>query len=516
MTALGAGVGAFRESLFHPDSAGYAGGLDWEDYGERAARYVIYAAMRGNRAYRESNRFAAAYKAAYGLYKHTRGVYNPAARIVEFHVAHVMGGPLDPMAGDGMLVPTACPIVGVDDAVRPAIARLFADSRWASKKNLYVRHGAMFGDAALVLRDDADRGRVMIEPLDPSCLYDVQRDSDGATLGYTRAEMREDPRPKRDGQLVEYREDCSLDRRSGLVSWWTYLDGREYPWNGVNSAWSIPLGFVPLWTVQHIDVGRHWGESELEVGRAKFDEVNDVGSKLHDQIRKLVEGAWMVTGATPQRERKTFRDEQSIEDDEDGSEAGRQTQAFLWVKQETARPHSLVNPIDVAGVSGEIRQTLDSLEDDYPELRFERLRTGGTISGEALRIARQPAGIRVQDRRPAYDGALGRAIRGGLALGGWRRYEGYESFEVDDYRGPRLADLAIGDRPVFQVDVMDRLAEHQRRFEAVAMARSSGIPTHVAMRLVGGFSEADIRETERAALEAATVTTEQPEKNASY
>ena len=75
MTAIGAGVGAFRESLFHPDATGPAQGLDWEAYGERVVRYAIYQAMRGNRAYREpTNRHAAAYKVTMGGVEQRNGL----------------------------------------------------------------------------------------------------------------------------------------------------------------------------------------------------------------------------------------------------------------------------------------------------------------------------------------------------------------------------------------------------------------------------------------------------------
>ena len=38
------------------------------------------------------------------------------------------------------------------------------------------------------------------------------------------------------------------------------------------------------------------------------------------------------------------------------------------------------------------------IERDYPELRFEQLRTSGDVSGKALRVAQQPAASKVERR----------------------------------------------------------------------------------------------------------------------
>jgi len=62
------------------------------------------------------------------------------------------------------------------------------------------------------------------------------------------------------------------------------------------AVWSEPYGFVPLVLTQHINVGMDWGWSEFHASLSKFREVDDLASKLDDQIRKTVDAKWAVIG----------------------------------------------------------------------------------------------------------------------------------------------------------------------------------------------------------------------------
>jgi hypothetical protein len=191
--------------------------------------------------------------------------------------------------------------------------------------------------------------------------------------------------------------------------------------------------------------------------------VNDLGSKLHDQVRKMVEGAYLFTGmqapgATPGAGRTPAT--------RANPEPGRQELKAIYESNPEAKAHSLVGDLDVAGTSAEIRQALDSLEDDYPELRFERLRLGGVVSGEALRVAQQPAAARIQERRPAYDYALMCCQMASVAIGGHLGFDGYEGLHARELLGPQAEPP---DRPPAGVrDRPDRLDRREAaRFAAL-------------------------------------------------
>ena len=60
--------------------------------------------------------------------------------------------------------------------------------------------------------------------------------------------------------------------------------------------------------IQNQDVGLDWGFSELHTGRVKFAEVDDIASKLNDQIRKTVDSKWLAAGVDdPARTKKSLQ-----------------------------------------------------------------------------------------------------------------------------------------------------------------------------------------------------------------
>ena len=95
-----AGVRAFREAFLTADIQPGQDD-DWAAFEARQLRYAIYWSYFENTAYRNIHKWAQALRAEYGLYAHTRNIYNPAYRLAEFWVAHLMGGALDPKAGEG-------------------------------------------------------------------------------------------------------------------------------------------------------------------------------------------------------------------------------------------------------------------------------------------------------------------------------------------------------------------------------------------------------------------------------
>jgi hypothetical protein len=487
MTATGAAVSAFRESYLAARPGDQTTVDPWSDWTARRSRYALYWALSQNDVYRQIHSWSTSYKSAYGLYRHTRGVYNPAARIVGFYRAHLMGGALDGEAGDGTTSPNAIPITGADAALRSSIAKLWWDSNWQTRKDVFTAWGTTFGDVALRVADDPEAGLVSLEIVHPGTIRWLRTDPRGEVTAYVLEDLRLDPMqadpvnnpnaidPKRTVRYVETAEIVGAD-----VVYRTYKDGVLFDWRagpdgrpmgtGRNAQpeWTVPYGFIPLFPVRHLDIGSPWGMSELETGRVKIDEVNDLGSKLHDQIRRAVEGAWLMAGMQKPKDEPTYTDDTRT-----------QVKA-LYAPSDSARPWSLVGDVNIEATSAEIRQALDNLEDDYPELRFERLRTGGQVSGEALRVARQPAAARVEERRAGYDYALTMAQMAAVAIGGWRGYEGYQGFGLESYSNARPTHR-IGSRPVFAQDPIDVLTEKTARYNAVRAATQAGIPLEIAM-----------------------------------
>jgi hypothetical protein len=227
-----------------------------------------------------------------GLYSYIRNLHNPSYRLGVMYQTHLMGGALDPLAGDGDRVASALPIVSNDaPAFRAALASSGAIRCGKLTKMFGHLNGTIMGDAPLEVVDDTERGKVYLKPMHPGKVKHIDCDPQGNVTGYTLEYTKADPRREpidRPGitdvtqQSVIYTERVS---RSGeTVNYETFLNGKEWGWYGNPSQWSVAYGFIPLVMVKHQDVGLDWGWSELQAGLPKFREIDDIASALDDQI----------------------------------------------------------------------------------------------------------------------------------------------------------------------------------------------------------------------------------------
>jgi len=512
-------------------SGGYIGGPDtFGDFEARRFRYALYKALWQNTAYdKDVHPWAAARNRAYGHYRFTRGTNTPAYRLAEVFATHVFNGRLDMRAGDGRKVPSAIPIETDNEAIRRPIARFWRDSNFAVNKAILCRTGAVCGDAPFFLNDNVRKRRIEGEPLDPACLRYVARDHQGNVQGYIRQEYRPNPEynpPKRHArersadpeapndqkEYVLYTEYCW--REGEDVVFRTYRgEGEErksYDWRGtpddrLDPEWEVAYGFVPLVIVPHIQTwpGQQWGFGEYAPLLAKVDEVNDLGSKLHDQIRKTVEGAYFFAGVQdPRRKLKPGRETP----DPDGDAQPDRQEMYVYYAGIGATATPLILPLDIQFTSIEIMNQRAELEMDSPVLRFDRMRSqvSGDASAKALREARKPAEGAVQERRANYDDMLVRAHKMAISMGSFRGYPEYEGFGPDAYESGKL-DHAIGWRSVYGVDPIDEAELQMAQASAAATWKGAGVPIRLVLEgmgwneeKLGAFDEAQADEQAKA------------------
>lgn len=458
---------AFREPALVSDPAIESG--EFGEFESRRLRYAINWSFYENDAYRKVHGWSTRYKTEYGLYKHIRNIYNPVYRDAEFWKAHLWGGSLDPQAGDGVEVPSALPILTDNDAIRPAISQLWRWSNWQTNKDVTVLYGAVLGDAAIAVVDDALRGKVYLKFLHPGKLSSIEMDSFNNVKAYTVQEERLDPTGKT--RRVVYREDAFRDGDD--VVYQTYLNDVPYDWEGKGSEWVEPYGFIPLVLIQHNNVGLDWGWAEMHSLRSRVHEVDDLASKVSDYIRKAVDAPIMFAGINPPSDVPTVagRDVTTARP----APGREEVPAFYGPLGATATP--IVPDLDISRAVGHIDNILREIERSHPELQDDIWNAGGETSGRALRIARQRVESRVIARRANYDDPLIRAQQMAMAIGGHRGY--FEGFSLDSYAAGLLAH-SIGQRPVFAIDALDKLeleeaelrVELQR--EAVRRERAMG------------------------------------------
>lgn len=464
---------AFREEFV---TTGTYGDEDFADPEARKVRYDILWAQYENTVFRSTHRWAGAYKTRYALYRYIRSIYNPAYRIGEFWKAHLWGGILDADAEET----GALPVITANETLRPGIADVWRWSNWPTKKDVVSLHGAVYGDVIMRVVDSPEHGKVYLETVFPGTITELTKDPFGNVKGYILEEERLSPNNNRP---VTYKE--TAERSGEDVIYRTYLNDVLYPWNGV-SQWSKPYGFVPMVHIQHNDVGLEWGWSELHPSRSKMHELDDLGSLLSDQIRKSVNAKWFFAGVKAGNTSATMTTTETTA----RPEPGREEEPALYSPNPQAKPIPMVAPIDIEGSVLHISEVLKDLERDYPELKFDALRVSGEVSGQTLRVARQPVETKVLQRRANYDDALKRALQMALTIGGLRGL--FPSISLDSYEGGAL-DFEFGDRPVFTSDVIEEYDEEKALWLAAKEAKAAGLPLAIFLKRMG-WSEEELAE----------------------
>ncbi len=514
-------------SFLHPaigsgDSSSRSSSLDFCGLDGRRKRYRLGWSLYLNDVFWDDVHYESQdVKLQFGLYGYTRTVFNPIYRLVEFHTSHIIGGSLDPDAGDGTKVKSALPIETKRPAVRKGLARLWRDSEWLIRKDIWVRHGASMGDTILKGCDDPERGRITMEIIHPGSLTWVEREGGtGRVLGYTREEKRHDPRrapsrpsgspyatdANRSAGTVDYREDAGIETgpdgkprvwyetrlNNVLYDWRTRPDGQPYGEEGNEGAeprWTVPYGFIPIVITQHMPVGLDWGLAEGHPVLEKVFEVADSGSNLGDHVRRILNETALVAGASPA---DLVISASPREDTTGNPQSGRTKRALLGIPDPDVKVLFLTQDMDLAAVSGHVAALKSDINEDFPELDTDLWKTGDP-SGRAMRLARQRAEMKVQQRRTGYDRDLEALQRMCLAIGGIRGYDDYTGLATDDPFNDKVVEHSIGHRPVFAPDPIDDIMEGDAFWTMVQKAVSAGVPLEVVLRREG-WSEEDINE----------------------
>lgn len=491
-----AAIKAFREPQLISDPTDDVAN-EFNTWNARRTRYALLWAYLENTAYRNLHTWAQRYKTDYGLYKFTRAIYNPAYRLAEFYRTHIWGGRIDYDSDGAVTAKGAIPIETDSADLRKAIGMLFRASNWELQKGLTTLRGAATGDVALQIVDDTVKGRVYLRSRLAAEIRDLELDAWGNVKAYEIVERRADPSAKtvytpttatEVVRTVEYAEIATRDGES--VVYRTFKDGAPFDWTNNGIEWSVPYGFIPMVVIQHNNVGLPWGWAELFPALSKVREIDDVASKLSDQIRKSVDPAWLGIGMKLPEETKTSKS--TTPNDQSAPEKQRQDTPWIYGPAGAdAKP--LIANVDIAATLSHIKGIADELENEFPELKAEKLRISGAIAtGRAMRLAQGVAEDKVRERRPNYDNALVRANQMAVAIGGWRAYRGYEGFDLNSYAAGTLSH-SIADRPVFSIDPLDDIEAKQAETNAL---KSAGFPEEYIWQRAWDMTEQDVAQVQ--------------------
>lgn len=450
MNAIRAGVNTYRREYLVPLEQ-----YDWDDYYARLFRYYHYETYFLNTVYTSLINYATTHKNKEGLYRSTRGIYNPVSRQNDLLASYVYGGAIDMER----LESGAIPVTTDNEALVPALTNVMKWSKWGENKTLYVRWGARLGDVGLWVVDDRERQKVRLEVVHPAKIREVELDDVGnvkaAILEYERTDTTpvDDLQPGRENVRAEKSYVYTL--KVNKERFQTFKDGELYPfYNDANgnplAEWDNEYGFVPLVMAHHKQTGLRYGANSFHNALRKIDEINDAASLINDQVRKSVNVIWWAAGVR-QRSELTATTE-----DTDGN--ARKDAVPMIYAPDGSQPHAMIANLPIDQALGNLREMLMELERDMPELALQRIReAGGTMTAPGVRSGYSDAIGRIEEARGLYDDAMTRALQMAVSMGGYNRYEGFESFNLDSYDSGDL-DFYIKERPV----IADQLTKLER------------------------------------------------------
>jgi hypothetical protein len=475
----------------------------WGDYPDRLLRYEVHEAIWEGSVYKTAHAWSRPLKLHSGLYDYTRSNRAPGKRVVDFWGSKTYPGVLDLDAGDGKTKPSACPIETDHEYLRPLISQIWKDSVWQVNKDIFARLGACHGDVFLQGVDDPRRGRVYFVVREARTVYDVAKDERGNVTGYTIVEHRPDPGwsaesvmacpPwvlyveecwKEDAETIRYRTSIVRNGQAEPYDWREYEEGEAM----VGPEWDQPYGFVPMTHIQNRDVGKGWGWSVYQGSVDKLLEVDDVASKVHDYLRKVVDNYWFVSGATA-------GEVTTVGGDEDCEGGSRDNQGLVFGPKDS-KITAMIAPLNIADASKHLDSYDSVIIQDFPELMAEDV--SPAASGESRRVAREKVEAEVVQHRAPYDAGL--VMMDKMLLSIWikKQYPGLpDGLSDDSFRLGEL-DHSIGDRPVFAVSEAHRLETAQARADVVSkLVNLGGMPLPEAMR-AAGYPEPDVLRVEAA------------------
>lgn len=470
-------IEAFREGYVTADILDTS---DYEDFDGRKLRYQVLWAMYENTMYRDIHKWAQALRNTYGLYKEVRNIYNPTFRMVEFWKMIVWGGFLSDEAEEE----GAIPIKTEHDGIRTAIKQLWMDSNWAVNKDILVGWGTALGDTAIRVTDDTEEKEVRIEPVHPGTLKDYEQDAKGNVVYYEIEEIRVLELPSGKEKDVVYLETAELF--DNVVVYETFVDGKPAPWDGYPQTWRKPYGFIPFAIIQHNNVGSPWGWAEAHAGRSKINEIEDLASKLHDYIRKVIDPIWLFNFKKP----KAAADMQMTSGTATADRPApiREEMHSIYVPNPQAKGQALVTDmIDVEKTMIALQGILQELERDFPELQMDIWTVGGYTTGTAMKTARQRVERKVQQRRPNYDGALIKAHKMAMSIGSQAGYDGYDGFG-EDIQDDSFDHSIPADRIIFETDALEALDKKKKFWDTLVaiLTKTKGqIPPEMVLKDFG-------------------------------
>jgi hypothetical protein len=403
------------------------------------------------------------YKSANRMYRFSRSLYNPAARLADFYVGSVYPGRLSVAKDTKSAIPLneATPV-----PLRRAIGQLFQWSNWQENKAVYVRYGAVLGDVLCEVVDDTFRQNVTLQNVWPGLVADLELDPTGNVKMY----------------VIEY---DAFDEDDKQFKYRKTVDGNSFKIEHDDKTveqYDNPYSFVPATWTRHRNEGTDHGAPAMR-HTGKWDELNGLASHAHDQVHKIFGAPVVLSGSG------SFTNLDVANTTKGGvSEDNLRKQESISVIKGPADA-----AIHVAALSGEdaipyMEKLIQEIEHDHPELTFySQLRDMSQVTGPAASRLMGDVQALLSDAQATYDQQMIKAIQMAVAIGGWRLQQGdwtfrtrqqqaFAGFNLDSYKAGDL-DFSIDERDLLPLTELEKMEIEGKKIGLKQAEKELNAPT---------------------------------------
>lgn len=456
-------------------------------------RFSIYEQLwqfYSNTAFDEVGEWAR-YKLKYNLYRYTRGVFNPVARIVDFYAENIYPGVLSENDDLPNGVQSAIPLdPTAPKEIRSAIAQLWDWSNWGDSQSVMVTYGALTGNCLVEVIDDIFTGKVYFQPHWSGHVREISLDIVGNVTGYV---LEYDVVDRMRGIKYKYGKEVL----PGIVR--VYIDGK------LEGETFNPYPFVPAIWARHINLGSDFGVPAVKSGMPTIDELNSVVSHTSDHIHKQINSPRILW--TDMTVKPLFGSDKPIEE----AEFDTRKDLMLLKGAKDGKTETLVGNLDPATIIPIVDKLLQEIERNYPEITFyEKLRDQNIVTSVGAKALMGDVAKKIARPAANYDLASNRLFQMALAISGWRASSGawgnssnlsssqrkFLGFGFDTYTAGELA-VRIMPRTLVPETTREAADEIEIRARAIAQV-ADVLPQEEKLRLLG-YREDQIPEIMRKA-----------------
>ncbi len=350
-------------------------------------------------------------------FKDIRSLKNPANRVVEFYAA---------LLWPGHDLDVSMPILAANEAILEPIEAIQKWSNFAINKQMAARQFATLGDMFIKCNTKLDRDgnvtAVFQSFLDPTYVSEIETDERGF-LTYLRMDI---PQYEEDvlGQEKESVHTEVWDKASQTWRIWMHTEGLDKeidklgpPNRSGNFEESFGGDFIPIVYQEFRKDGNGRCSGAFVPALDKIDEINAKATRLaqllfrHGKADKVLKSAITDANGRPIPPPKTNSLTDSI-----GEIVTIQGEKFWKLPSGWELDH-LIAQIDYASHLQAIQGDVDELQQDLPELAYNRISEASDLSGRALRYMLEAAVSRLLEARGNGEAAFVRANEMCLSIG---------------------------------------------------------------------------------------------------